>query len=90
MIGGVYMDKSIAANKNICDILSGAHDDIKKIKVTHIEIIVTGTKEKPYFEIRYKVLGNNYYNIGYSSYDLNIVFDWKERYFSLVCKEDKE
>lgn len=55
-----------------------------KIKVTSLEIIVTGTKEKPYFEIKYKEVGKDYYNIGYGSYNLNNVFNWKDGYFEIV------
>ena len=57
---------------------------IEKIKVTSLEIIVTGTKEKPYFEIKYKEVGKEDYNIGYSSYDLNNVLNWKEECFEIV------
>ena len=57
---------------------------IEKIKVTSLEIIVTGTKDKPYFEIKYKVVGKEDYNIGYSSYDLNTVLNWKEECFEIV------
>ena len=56
----------------------------EKIKVTSLEIIVTGTKEKPYFEIKYKEVGKEDYSIGYSSYDLNNVLDWKEECFEIV------
>lgn len=56
----------------------------EKVIVTSLEIIVTGTKEKPYFEIKYKEVGKEDYNIGYSSYDLNNVFDWREECFELV------
>ena len=56
----------------------------EKIKVTSLEIIVTGTKDKPYFEIKYKEVGKEDYNIGYSSYDLNNVFSWKEECFEIV------
>lgn len=55
-----------------------------KTRVTELEIIVTGTKEKPYFEIKYKEVGKEHYNIGYSSYDLNNVFNWKEECFEVV------
>lgn len=61
----------------------------EKIKVTKLKIIVTGTKEKPYFELMYKEVGKEDYNVGYSSYDLNNVFDWKEKCFELVVSEDK-
>jgi len=56
----------------------------EKIKVTSAEIIVTGTKDKPYFEIKYREVGKEDYSIGYSSYDLNNVFDWKEDCFEIV------
>ena len=59
----------------------------EKIKVTKLKIIVTGTKEKPYFELMYKEVGKEDYNIGYSSYDLNNVFDWKEKCFELVVSK---
>lgn len=59
----------------------------EKIKVTKLRIIVSGTKEKPYYELMYKEAGKDYFNIGYSSYDLNNVFDWKENCF--VVTEDE-
>lgn len=57
----------------------------EKIKVTKLRIIVSGTKEKPYYELMYKEVGKDDFNIGYSSYDLNNVFDWKENCFELVA-----
>ena len=56
----------------------------EKEKVTSLEIIVTGTKEKPYFQIKYKEVGKEDYNIGYGSYYLNNVLDWKEECFEIV------
>lgn len=56
----------------------------EKIKVTSLEIIVTGTKEKPYFVIKYKEVGEEDYHIGYGSFDLNYVFGWKEECFEIV------
>lgn len=68
-----------------------AFDLIKeKIKVTSLEIIVTGTKDKPYFEIKYKEAGKEDYNIGYGSYDLNNVFGWKEECFEIVNQVAEE
>lgn len=63
---------------------------VEKIKVTSLEIIVNGTKEKPYFEIKYKELGKEDYDIGYSSYDLNYVFDWKNECFEIVTELAEE
>lgn len=60
---------------------------MEKVKVTSAEIIVTGKKEKPYFEIKYKEVGSNHYNIGYSSYDLNTVFDYRDTCLEVVEKQ---
>ena len=59
----------------------------EKIKVTSLEIIVTGKVEKPYFEIKYKEVGKRDYNIGYSSYDLNNVFTWRDECFEVVNRK---
>ena len=57
---------------------------MEKIKVSEIEIIVAGKKEKPYFEIKYREVGKRHYNIGFSSYNLDYVFDWKEKSFEVI------
>lgn len=56
----------------------------EKVKVTSLEIIVTGKKDKPYFEIKYKEVGKEGYSIGYGSYDLSNVFGWKDGCFEVV------
>lgn len=56
----------------------------EKIKVTSLEIIVTGKVEKPYYEIKYKEVGKRDYKIGYSSYVLNNVFAWRDECFEVV------
>ena len=61
---------------------------VERIKVDKAMIIVSGTKEKPYFEIKYMEAGQHSYHIGYSSYDLNNVFQWREECFE-VLKGDK-
>lgn len=57
---------------------------MEKVKVTSAEIIVTGKKEKPYFEIKYKEVGSKHYNIGYSSYDLDMVFNYRDECLEVV------
>ena len=57
---------------------------IDKIKVSSAEIVVHGTKEKPYYEIEYFDLSDNEMHIGYSSYNLDIVFGYLEKYFEIV------
>lgn len=60
----------------------------KKTKVTSLDIIVTMYDDKPYYEIKYKKLGDNFYFIGYGSFNLNIVLDFKREYFELIeCRD---
>lgn len=68
------------------NLFSGDYDlSRQKVKVVEKpEIVVHGTKEKPYFEIRYKEVGKDDYNIGYSSYDLNNCFQWLEEEFEIL------
>lgn len=58
------------------------HEKIKT-KVTKAEIVVHGTKERPYFEIAYTELDGTTH-VGYSSYNLDNVFGWKESEFEIV------
>ena len=63
-------------------------ENIEKIKVSNAEIVVRGTKEKPYFEIKYFDLSDNETHIGYSSYNLDIVFGYLDKYFDIVEKDE--
>lgn len=58
--------------------------ETERIKVSSLDIIVTMIDQVPYYEIKYKELGKNHYNIGYSSYELANVLAWKDEYFELV------
>lgn len=60
----------------------------EKNKVTDMDIIVRIIGDKPYYELKYKLLGENHYSIGYSSYFLNNVVEWKGKYFELVENEN--
>ena len=60
---------------------------INKIKVSSAEIVVSVTKDKPYYEIKYSDLSDNEIHIGYGSYDLEIVFEYLEKYFEIVNEE---
>lgn len=66
------------------------HQKIDKIKVSSVEIVVHGTKEKPYYEIEYFDLSDNETHIGYSSYKLDVVFGYLEKYFDIVEKDECE
>lgn len=56
----------------------------ERIKVSEIDIIVSMINGKPYYEIKYKKVGEDYYHIGYSSYNLDFVLEWKRKCFALV------
>ena len=62
----------------------------EKIKVASAEIVVHGTSEKPYYEIRYYDISDGKYHIGYSSYDLSIVFGWLKECFEIVQEVAEE
>lgn len=64
--------------------IQSINSENNKIKVTSAEIVVHGTVEKPYYEIKYLVVGEYEYRIGYSSYDLKNVFGWLEECFEIV------
>lgn len=61
-----------------------------KLVVDDIEVIVRGIANKPYYEIKYREVGNDDYNIGFGSYDLNNVLKWKEEFEVVSKKEEKE
>ena len=61
-------------------------ENIDKIKVSSAEIVVHGTKDKPYYEIEYFDLSDNEMHIGFSSCKLDIVFGYLEKYFEIVEK----
>ena len=69
---------------NLC---GNINNENKKIKVISAEIVVHGTVERPYYEIKYYDLDGKCH-IGYSSYNLNYMFEWLEECFDIVT--DKE
>lgn len=65
------------------------YQNIDKIKASSAEIVVHGTKEKPYYEIEYFDLSDNEMHIGFSSYKLDVVFGYLEKYFDIVDKKSE-
>lgn len=57
--------------------------ETERIKVSSLDIIVTMIDQVPYYEIKYKEIGESHYNIGYSSYELSNVLAWKDNCFEL-------
>lgn len=58
-------------------------DIFEKIKVTDLILTWEMVGGKPYYSILYKKLGDTEYNEGFSSYDYNIVLNYREEYFDL-------
>ena len=73
----------LVMNDDLISLESNAKN-IDKVRVSRAEIVVHGTKEKPYYEIEYFDLSDNEMHIGYSSYKLDIVFEYLEKYFDIV------
>lgn len=58
--------------------------NINKVRVNSLEIIARMIHNKPYYELKYRQVGEKDYSIGYSSYDLKIVLDYIDTYFEIV------
>lgn len=71
------------------DDLTGGKANINKIKTSSAEIVVHETKEKPYYEIKYFDLSDNEMRIGYSSYNLDTVFEYLKKYFDIVNEKSE-
>lgn len=56
----------------------------ERIKVSDLEIIVKMIDKDPYYEIKYKKIGENHYNVGYSSYKLENVLAWRDECFEIM------
>lgn len=95
-------DESIEANNTCnCQHNSNPRDDepccrcdsrklnINKAKVDSLEVIAQMLGNKPYYELKYRLVGKKDYSIGYSSYDLKVVLSYIDEYFEIV-KSDKQ
>lgn len=72
-----------------CDSKVSENDDTKN-KVTSLEIIVRMIDNKPYYEIKYKKVGEDYYHVGYSSFNIDNVLKWRDECFELVESDREE
>lgn len=64
--------------------------EVEKEIVTELEQIFRIVDDKPYFELKYKKVGEDYYHVWYSSLDFHNVLKWKEEYFELVKENYQE
>lgn len=73
----------------MCDVNANIKHN-SKTKVTDIEQIFEVIYDKPLYSLKYKKVGEDYYHIGYSSYDFHNVIQWELEYFELAnCIECK-
>lgn len=64
-------------------------NNAKEERVTDLSIIMEMIDGKPYYSVQYRNVGENGYNIGYSSYDLKTVLEFINEYFEIV-ENDKQ
>ena len=58
--------------------------DIKEERVPDLSIIMEMIDSKPYYSVQYRNVGEDGYNIGYSSYNLKTVLEFIGEYFEIV------
>lgn len=61
---------------------------VEKTKVRSADIVVHGTHDKPYYEIKYQTTDGEWH-IGYSSRKLEMVFGWLNECFEIVSYEQE-
>lgn len=59
-------------------------NNAKEERVTDLSIIMEMIDSKPYYSVQYRNVGENGYNIGYSSYNLKTVLEFIGEYFEIV------
>lgn len=75
----------MAENEDFCCV---SIDSIRYVeKVTELELVFRMIGERPYYEIKYKKVGENFYRVGYSSYNPKNVLMCKEKCFEIVEKK---
>lgn len=57
---------------------------VKEERVTDLSIIMEMIDSKPYYSVQYRNVGENGYNIGYSSFNLKTVLGCIDEYFEIV------
>lgn len=67
--------------------LDEIHEE-KRIKVRSADIVVRGTLEKPYYEIKYQTTDGEWH-MGYSSRKLEYVFWWLDNCFEIISYEQE-
>lgn len=66
--------------------------EVNKLMVDDLHIIVDGNVSKPYYSIMYHEVGSepDKYDVGFGSYILGNVFEYRDEYFEVVPEDDKK
>ena len=75
---------SNSRENELCCRCDSRKENANMVKVNSLEIIVRMIDSKPYYELKYRQVGEKDYSIGYSSYDLKIVLGYIDTYFEIV------
>lgn len=60
----------------------------EKLKVTEADVVVRRCNIGFYFEIKYKELNTDHYNVGFGSYNIHTVINWLDTCFEFVRDEN--
>lgn len=75
---------SNSRDNEFCCRCDSRKENANMVKVNSLEIIVRMIDNKPYYEIKYKKVGEDYYHVGYSSFNIDNVLKWRDECFELV------
>lgn len=74
----------MALEQRLIDANADVGNEITKIKTHHPRIVVDGTADKPYYSIEWYDPAKKAYYLGYSSYNIELVFNWLSECFEIV------
>ena len=60
----------------------------EKIKVSELQLSFRFRKGRTYYFLRYKKVKEDYYHVGYGSYDIDKVLKWQKECFEIVKKKE--
>lgn len=73
-----------ATEQRLVDANEDVGNEVTKIKTHHARIVVDGTADKPYYSIEWYDTAKKVYYLGYSSYNIELVFNWLSECFEIV------
>ena len=71
----------------IDNVVSVPEREEEKIKTPLLHIVVGGALEKPYYSILWVDCETQEFQLGYSSYCLDYVREWRDKYFEITTED---